>query len=62
MEPQNMNALWVEDQGSVNGDECIPRDNSTDNADGSVKLYFRDLEKHLVGHIEEASMVLGCVA
>lgn len=62
MEPHNLNQLWVEDHGSINGEQCKPRDNSTRSDDGSVTVYFRDLEKHLIRHIQEAPMVVGSVA
>jgi hypothetical protein len=62
METPNMNTLWVEDHGSVNSKSCTLKDNSTISDDRSVRVYFRDLEKHLTRHIREAPMVLGCVA
>ena len=63
MKTHDMNQLWVEDRGwDLEGDCPTLLDNSTRSADGSARAYFRDLEVHLVRHIREAPIVLGCVA
>jgi hypothetical protein len=38
------------------------RDNSSASADGTVRVYFRELEGHLTRHVQEATLVVGCVA
>lgn len=38
------------------------RDNSIDTVDGSASVYFRNLVPSLVSHIDQADVVLGCVA
>lgn len=37
-------------------------DFSTSSSDGNVRVYFRNIESHLVHHIEHADIVLGCIA
>jgi hypothetical protein len=62
MKTENLNEFWIEDHGSVNSERCKLQDNSTRSDDESVAVYFRDLEKHLIRHIQEAPMIVGCVA
>jgi hypothetical protein len=38
------------------------RDFSTSSADGSLQVYFKEIEKHLIQHIHKADIVVGCVA
>lgn len=38
------------------------RDFSTSNTDVNVQVYFKDIESHLIQHIESADVVVGCVA
>lgn len=38
------------------------QDFSTSNTDASVQVYFKDIESHLIRHIESADVVVGCVA
>lgn len=37
-------------------------DNSTQTSDGTVRVYFRDLEFRLIQHIRAADAIFGCVA
>lgn len=55
----DLNAVWVEHHQVDNVDTGVETATSTD---GSVKVYFRELEKHLLRHIQKADAVLGCVA
>jgi hypothetical protein len=46
-------------------DECQgqdPTDNTTTSRDGSVTVYFRDLEQQLIRRIAGAEAVVGCIA
>src|SRR5438552_524921 len=38
------------------------QDFSTSNTDVSVQVYFKNVESHLIQHIESADVVVGCVA
>jgi hypothetical protein len=57
----NLNELTIPDDGRRDGWRKLA-DNSSTSADGSVAVHFRDLERHLIGHIRHARMVVGCVA
>src|SRR5258708_1721226 len=61
MQPINLNDFHIEDHGShlpVRNAE----DNSTQSRDGSVRVYFRNLEVHLLRYLREARLVVGCIA
>ena len=55
----DLNKIWVEHHQIDNVDTGVT---SAVNSDGSVTVYLRDLEDHLVTHIKHAEAVLGCVA
>src|SRR4051812_8513944 len=63
MEPVNLNELAIDDHS---GDHRSPpqplEDFSAMSGDGSVTVYFRNIEEHLVRLIGGAPMVVGCVA
>ncbi|HEX7788920.1 MAG TPA: phospholipase D-like domain-containing protein [Afipia sp.] len=56
----NLNELQPENDGNYPDTAAV--DNSSSSNDGSVKVYFRDLVKHLKTHINDADAVFGCVA
>lgn len=45
-----------------NLNELGVRDFSTIGRDRNVQVYFKNIESHLVRHIEGADIVVGCVA
>ena len=59
MQTFNLNDLAISDDGY--GSQA-PLDNGTTSSDGSVTVYFRNLEQNLLGYIQKAQMVVGCVA
>jgi hypothetical protein len=58
MKPIDMNELRVPDDVG----HTDTSDYSTRSTDGSIAVYFREIEKHLTQHIAEAQTVVGCVA
>lgn len=50
----------LNDLGLVEGD--LIEDPSTASDNGLITCYFRDLESNLIHYINEADMVVGCVA
>ena len=61
----NLNHAWIDDDGNFPiADFPIAgsRDNSLAGPDRVTSVYFRDLDKHLIDHINQADAVLGCVA
>jgi hypothetical protein len=63
MQSADMNKVWPRVTWGFR-DEAVRevRDNSSASADGAVKVYFRNLEAHLIQHIRDADMIVGCVA
>lgn len=55
----NLNKVWVEHHQIDNVDTGVEQASSTN---GSVTVYFKDLEQHLLEQIRKADVVLGCVA
>lgn len=55
----NLNELTIE---NADGPPRALADFSTQSADGQTRVYFRDIEKHLLAHINEADIVVGSVA
>lgn len=47
---------------NVEGNGISFEDNSVVDIERETQVYFRNIEKHLLRHIEEANVVLGCVA
>jgi hypothetical protein len=63
MEPSDLNKLWPEVTWGFRDEQAREvRDNSVASVDGAVNVYFRNLQEHLIQHIREARMVVGCVA
>ena len=58
--PDNLNSVWVECTDDIFCRDL--QDNSVTDPGAKVNVYFRDLEQHLIHHIEKAGVVLGCVA
>lgn len=55
---ENLNELGI--RGRV--DDSSLQDFSAISSDGNVQVYFKNIESHLVRHIENADIVVGCVA
>jgi hypothetical protein len=59
--PFNLNDLTIPDDGyRAHWRKLL--DNATTSSDGSVTVHFRDLEQHFLAHIQNAKMVVGCIA
>lgn len=56
---KNLQSLCIETDGYV-GEPL--KDYSCTGQDGQTSVYFRDLEQHLITHIKQCDVVLGCVA
>jgi hypothetical protein len=57
----NFNELEITDN-EILGDFISLRDYQTKSNNCVVKAYFRNLEEHLITHIESSEIVVGCVA
>lgn len=55
----DLNKTWVQEDEYVSVDYGAFGGKSSD---GSVEVYLRNLEEHLIWHIQEAECILGCVA
>jgi hypothetical protein len=63
MDSADLNKVWPHVGGIVRDEQSRKmRDNGTASTDGTIRVYFRELEGHLTRHIQEATMVVGCVA
>jgi hypothetical protein len=56
----NLNEIWIDNDGNYKDVEQV--DNSLTDPERLVKVYFRNLEAHLIDHIKRAEAVFGCVA
>lgn len=56
---QNLKEILIPTD-SGNGESL--KDFGIQSTDGTIKLYFRDLQQHLIAAIESAEIVVGCVA
>ena len=56
----DLNALQADNDGNYLNESI--KDNSITDDSRPVKVYFRNLENRLIHHIEQADVVLGCVA
>jgi len=62
LEKKNLNQAYIrEDTGEMDL-YGIVKDYSTTSDDQKICVYFKNLEKHLIDHITECEVVLGCVA
>lgn len=55
----NLHKIGVQTDGN---ETVAQQDYSINNERASIQVYFKDLENHLIKHIEEADVVVGCVA
>ena len=63
MQPADLNKVWPRVTWGFRDERVRDvRDNSAASADGAVNVYFRNLQEHLIQHIREADMIVGCVA
>jgi len=53
MDSADLNKVWPRVGGIVLDEQARQmQDNSTENPDGTIRVYFRDLEGHLTRHIQ----------
>ena len=60
MQELDFNNIWIDNDG--NYPDHIKRDNSIIDPNHNIQVYFRNLETHLIKHIEQADAILGCIA
>lgn len=60
MQDLDLNRVWVDNDG--NYPDVTQRDNSIVDSKRSIQVYFRDLETHLISHINQADAIFGCIA
>lgn len=53
---------WYDDNGVCHYSDSPVRNKTTQSKDGSVVVYFDNLADHLIGHIRQSKIVVGCVA
>lgn len=65
--PVNLNTMRIDADSrgwtaETYRDQCCQKDYSTQSTDGTTAVYFKDLHLRLIEHIQEADIVVGCVA
>lgn len=56
---ENLQSLKIREDNA--GTQCLENYNAT-SEDKKISVYFRDIEQHLLEYIQEADVVIGCVA
>lgn len=61
MQPRDLNRIVINSDGNYGPSRGLA-DYTQSSADRQTTVYFRDLENHLIEYIQQASVVVGCVA
>ncbi|MEC5387736.1 phospholipase D-like domain-containing protein [Uliginosibacterium sp. H3] len=59
---QNLNETRIPNPEISESTLDAPNDFSTNSKDGSIRVYFRNVKKRLIDHINEADVIFGCVS